>query len=80
MKVNMVGVFVFKYENRKLKPIEIVLRRGRENDRGGESKIHCKHIYKYCQVNKRKNQTLDSSSGDDKKKKTEKTDTVKKVK
>jgi hypothetical protein len=29
MKVNMVGVFVFKYENRKLKPIEIVLRRGR---------------------------------------------------
>jgi hypothetical protein len=33
--------FVFKYENRKMKPVEIVLRRGRwrvrENDGGGES-------------------------------------------
>jgi hypothetical protein len=39
------------YENREMKPDEIVLRRKggvrRENNRGGKSKTHCKHIYKY---------------------------------
>jgi hypothetical protein len=36
--------FVYLYENRKMKPVEIVLRRGeiRENDGGSEFNIHCK--------------------------------------
>jgi hypothetical protein len=41
------------YENRRTKPVEIVLRRGhgeRENDRGDKSKIHFKHICKYHNV------------------------------
>jgi hypothetical protein len=48
--------FVSIYENRRMKPAEIVLRRGggekRENDGDGEgkSKICGKHIYKYHNV------------------------------
>jgi hypothetical protein len=41
MRVNMVDVFVFIYENRRTKPVEIVLRRGegreRESNRWGKS-------------------------------------------
>jgi hypothetical protein len=37
-------IFVFIYENRRLKPVEIVLRRRgeekRENNGGGRSKMH----------------------------------------
>jgi hypothetical protein len=37
-------IFVFTYENRRLKPVEIVLRRRgeekRENNGGGRSKMH----------------------------------------
>jgi hypothetical protein len=29
--------FVFQYENRRMKLVEIILRRGEENDRGGKS-------------------------------------------
>jgi hypothetical protein len=50
LKVNMVDVLVYVYKNRSMKPVEIVLRRGRkkrENDGGGKSKIYCKHICKY---------------------------------
>jgi hypothetical protein len=43
-RVNMVYFFVFIYENRKMKSVEIILINGgegkRENNRGGESKIH----------------------------------------
>jgi hypothetical protein len=43
--------FVFIYKNRRMKLVEIVLRKGRrgkrENDGGGNSKIYRKHIYKY---------------------------------
>jgi hypothetical protein len=46
--------FIFKYENRIIKAAEIVLRREgermKENDGGGESKIHCKQICKYHNV------------------------------
>jgi hypothetical protein len=42
------------YENRRMKPVEIVLRKGggrkRENDGGGESKAYYKHICKYHHV------------------------------
>jgi hypothetical protein len=47
MSVNRVDVFCTIYENRRMKPVEIVLRGKRENDRGGKSKIHCKHNCKY---------------------------------
>jgi hypothetical protein len=53
LKVNMVDVLVYVYKNRSMKPVEIVLRRGRkkrENDGGGKSKIYCKHICKYHNV------------------------------
>jgi hypothetical protein len=43
--------FVSTYDNRRMKPVEIVLRRQgrekREDDGEGKSKIHCKHIHKY---------------------------------
>jgi hypothetical protein len=44
--------FVFIYEYRRLKPVEIALRKGRkwENDGGGKSKIYWKHICKYHNV------------------------------
>jgi hypothetical protein len=32
MKVNMVDVFCFIHENRRMKPAEIVLRRGEEGE------------------------------------------------
>jgi hypothetical protein len=39
------------YENKRIKPAEIVLRKGeggrRDKDGGDKSKIHCEHIYKY---------------------------------
>jgi hypothetical protein len=43
--------FVFMYENRIVKPVEIVLRRGKRGkraDNGGVNliKLHCKHICK----------------------------------
>jgi hypothetical protein len=48
--VNMVDVFCVVYENRIMKLVEIVLRRGdgkRENDGGVNlTKIHSVHIYK----------------------------------
>jgi hypothetical protein len=40
MRVNMVDVFCIHIRNRRMKPVEIVLRRGRrkrENDGGGKS-------------------------------------------
>jgi hypothetical protein len=43
--------FVFICENRRMKPVENVLREGRgkrENDGGGKS--YCKHICKYHNV------------------------------
>jgi hypothetical protein len=45
--------FVSICENRRMKPVEIVLRRGREKDgeqQKGKSKIYCKHICKYQSV------------------------------
>jgi hypothetical protein len=46
---------VFRYENRRIKSVEIVLRR--EESRGGRkmegvnlTKIYCKHIHKYHNV------------------------------
>jgi hypothetical protein len=43
--------FVSIYKKRRMKPVEIVLRRWgegkRENDGGNKSKIYCKHICKY---------------------------------
>jgi hypothetical protein len=45
--------FVFMYENRTMKLVEIVLtwRRMRENSGGGvRIKIYCKHICKCCNV------------------------------
>jgi hypothetical protein len=46
--------FVFIYENKRMKPVEIVLRKERrgkrENDGGGKSEICCKHICKYHNV------------------------------
>jgi hypothetical protein len=43
--------FVFIYENKRMKPVEIVLRKERrgkrENDGGGKSEMCCKHICKY---------------------------------
>jgi hypothetical protein len=46
--------FVFIYENRRMKPVEIVLRRvrrgRRKNDGGSKYKIHCKHIRTYHDV------------------------------
>jgi hypothetical protein len=46
--------FVFIYENRRIKSVEIVLRTGggekRENDGRGKSKICCKHTCKYFSV------------------------------
>jgi hypothetical protein len=47
--MNMVMYFIFTNENRRMKPVEIVLRReGKtENNRGGKSKIYCKQICKY---------------------------------
>jgi hypothetical protein len=45
MRANMVDAFYFLYKNRRLKPVEIVRRRGgRENDGGSKSKVYCKHI------------------------------------
>jgi hypothetical protein len=32
MKMNMVMYFVFIYKNRRMKPVEIVLRRGKEGE------------------------------------------------
>jgi hypothetical protein len=41
MRVHVVDVFVFIYENRRMKPMKIILRRGRgqkrENEEGGKS-------------------------------------------
>jgi hypothetical protein len=47
--------FVFVYENRTMKPIEIVLRKGRSGDEGewwgvNLIKIDCKYICKCCNV------------------------------
>jgi hypothetical protein len=49
--------FVFVYENRRMKPVEIVLGRGGRERRGGRAmegvnltKIYCKHICKYHHV------------------------------
>jgi hypothetical protein len=45
--------FVFMYENRIMKPDEIILRGGaawEENNGGDKSKMHCKHICKYHNV------------------------------
>jgi hypothetical protein len=45
--------FVSIHENRRMKPVEIVLRRERgkrENNGGGKSKIYYKHISKYHNV------------------------------
>jgi hypothetical protein len=43
--------FVFVYGNRRMKPIEIVLRRGKgKNREGGKSKIFSKHLCKYYNV------------------------------
>jgi hypothetical protein len=46
--------FTSIYKNRRVKPVQIVLRRGgggkRENDGRGKSKIYCKHKCKYHNV------------------------------
>jgi hypothetical protein len=47
--------FAFMYENRRMKPVEIVLRRaegGRRRMMEGVNltTIYCKHICKYCNV------------------------------
>jgi hypothetical protein len=40
--------FIFIDENRRMKSVEIVLRRGeRENDEGGKSNTDNKHLRKY---------------------------------
>jgi hypothetical protein len=39
--------FVFMYENRRKKPVEIILRRGRMMEGVNLTKIYCKHICKY---------------------------------
>jgi hypothetical protein len=48
MKVYVVGIFLSIHENRRMNPVEIVLRWGwegkRENDGGGRSKISCKYV------------------------------------
>jgi hypothetical protein len=52
-RVNEVDIFCILYENRKMKPVGIVLRRKeeqRENDRGDKPKIYCKHICEYHSV------------------------------
>jgi hypothetical protein len=52
MRVNRCMYFVYIYKNRRMKPVEIVLRRG-EDRRGimmkgvNTTKIYCKHICKY---------------------------------
>jgi hypothetical protein len=57
MRVNVVMYFVFIYENRRMKLVEIVpvlgVGRGdkRENNGGGKSELYCKHIVNttiYC--------------------------------
>jgi hypothetical protein len=55
MRVNMVDVFCFIYENRKMKLVEIVLRREEGKTRRTMEgvnliKIYCKHICKYHNV------------------------------
>jgi hypothetical protein len=46
--------FVYVYENRTLKPVEILLRKGRRRGGRGEGvavmKTYCKHIWKYHNV------------------------------
>jgi hypothetical protein len=53
-EVNMVDIFLFIYKNKRMKSVKIVLRRRvkgkRENNGGGKSKIHSKHICKYHNV------------------------------
>jgi hypothetical protein len=49
----MVGIFLFAYENRTLKPVEIVLRRGKErrkNQGVNLVKIYCKYMCKFYNV------------------------------
>jgi hypothetical protein len=46
--------FVSIYENRRMKPVEIVLRRGEGGrgrmEGGNPTKVYFKHICKYCNV------------------------------
>jgi hypothetical protein len=44
--------FVFIYENRRMKPLEIVLRKGKKEEREGvnPTKLYFKHICKYHNV------------------------------
>jgi deoxyadenosine/deoxycytidine kinase len=42
--------FVFIYENRRMKTVEIVLRRGRTMEGINPNKIYFKHICKYYNV------------------------------
>jgi hypothetical protein len=49
------GCVLYSYmKSRRMKPVEIALRRRgrgkRENDGRGKSKIHCKHLCKYHNV------------------------------
>jgi hypothetical protein len=54
MKVNIVDVFVSIYGNRRMKPVEIVLKRGewerKRTTEGVNLKIYCKHICKYHNI------------------------------
>jgi uncharacterized pyridoxamine 5'-phosphate oxidase family protein len=50
MSVNMVDVFVSIYEDRKMKPVEIVLRGEELMERVNLNKICYKHICKYHSV------------------------------
>jgi hypothetical protein len=61
MRVNMVMYFVTIYENRRMKPVEIVLRRRKEERRMMKwvnlIKIYYKHVCNYMliKINKNKN-------------------------
>jgi hypothetical protein len=55
MRVNKVDAFIFIYENKSRRPIEIVLRdreegRGRMMEGINRTKMHCEHIGKYHNV------------------------------
>jgi hypothetical protein len=55
MRVTIVDCFVLRNENRRMKPVEIVLRRGKGEERRmmegvNLTKTYCKHIHKHHNI------------------------------